>query len=143
MAPPQPVQAGQPPGVTRRLPVKALAERAERVRKSHVRLSGSDQRKTLILKSNGEEISRLERLEVPFRRQNCRSKNSIRETAVRLETHFWPEKMRFKAKKRSVPDSMPRQYKYLAWSAPDHEKLRHGGHGGHRGTFTIIRTWPL
>jgi len=37
--------------------------------------SGSDQRKTLIRESNGEKICRLERLEAPFRRQNCRSKN--------------------------------------------------------------------
>jgi len=38
-------------------------------------LSGSDQHKTLIRESNGEEIRRMERLEAPFRRQNCRSKN--------------------------------------------------------------------
>jgi len=54
-------------------------------------LSGSDQRKTLIRESNGEEICRLERLEAPFRRQNCRSKNSVREDAVSLDTHFQSE----------------------------------------------------
>jgi len=51
-------------------------------------LSGSDRRETLIRESNGEEICCLERLEAPFRRQDCRSKNSSCEGAVSLETHF-------------------------------------------------------
>jgi len=87
-------------------------------------LSVSDQRKTLIRKRNGDEFCRWEPLEASFRRQECRSKNSAREGTVSLDTHFWFEKMCFKAEKYSFTDQMPRQYTNLARSDPDHYSTR-------------------